>query len=71
MALILDGKSEIGAHVRSNLYYLINFRHLSKSRAVTNRIISFYKNTAFLHAGAACSELPSNISTMGKSLVMI
>ena len=36
VVLILDVNSEIGAHVRSNLCYLINIRHLIKSRAVTN-----------------------------------
>ena len=33
-ALILDGNSEIGAHVRSNLCYLICLRHLIRPRAV-------------------------------------
>ena len=32
MVLILDGNSEIGAHVRSNLCYLIFLRHLIISR---------------------------------------
>ena len=40
--LILDGNSEIGAHVRSILCYLIYLRHLIRSRKVTHRI--------FLHA---------------------
>ena len=35
--LIFDGNSEIGAHVRSILCYLICSRHLIRSRAVTNR----------------------------------
>ena len=50
-------------HVRSNLCYLIWLRHLL--RTVTNRIFSPNK-LIFLHACATCSELPSNISTMGK-----
>ena len=33
---ILDGNSEIGAHARSNLCYLICVRHLNRSRGVTN-----------------------------------
>ena len=33
MVLILDGNSEIGAHVRSNLCYFICLRHLIRSRA--------------------------------------
>ena len=36
--LILDGISEIGAYVRSNLCYLICLRHLNRSREVTNSI---------------------------------
>ena len=38
LLLILDGNSEIGAHVRSNLDYLIFLKHLFRSRAVTNLI---------------------------------
>ena len=45
MVLILDGNSEIGAHVRSS-----------------------HKSGVCLHACAACSELPSNISTMARIL---
>ena len=37
--LILDGNSEIGAHVRSNLWYLICLRHWFRPRAVGNCII--------------------------------
>ena len=33
MVLLLDGNSEIGAHVRSNLCYLICLRHLIKLRS--------------------------------------
>ena len=36
IVLILYGKSEIGAHVRSDLGYLICLSHLIRSRAVTN-----------------------------------
>ena len=49
---ILDGNSEIGAHVRSNLCYFICLRHLIRSRAVTYRI--FFLRTNVL------SEFPSN-----------
>ena len=38
LVLILDGYSEIGAHVRSNRCYLICLSHLFRSRAVLNRI---------------------------------
>ena len=35
MVLILDGNSEIGAHMRSDLDYLTCLRHLFRSRAIT------------------------------------
>ena len=61
--LILDGNSEIGAHVRiNNLYNLICLRQLIRSRAVTNRIF-FSKRPIFLHVCVTCSELPSNMRT--------
>ena len=41
--LILDGNSEIGAHERSNLRYMISFMHLIRSGAVTNRIFQSEK----------------------------
>ena len=41
MVLILDGNSEIGAHVRSELYYLICLGHLIRSRAVTNLLRTY------------------------------
>ena len=37
---IIDGKSELGAHVSSYLCYLRCLRHLSRPRAVANRIFS-------------------------------
>ena len=40
MVLILQGNSEIGAHVRSEIGYLIYLRHLNRSRAVTNLMIA-------------------------------
>ena len=65
MVLICDGNSEIGAHVESNLCYLICLRHLIRSKAVTNRIY-FSPETLFffLHGCAICSKLSSYISTM-------
>ena len=33
--LISDGNPEIGAHVKSNLWYFICLSHLNRSRAVT------------------------------------
>ena len=42
MVLMLDGNSEIGAHVKKNLCYLICLRHLN--RIVTNRIFILRKD---------------------------
>ena len=42
--IILDGNSEVCAHVRSNLCYLICLRQLIRSRAATNRIFSLQKD---------------------------
>ena len=64
---ILDGNSEKGAHVRSILCTLICLRHLIRSRAVTDPFFS-PKRPNFLHVCTTCSELPSNISTMGKTM---
>ena len=55
MLLISDGNSEIGAHVRSDLCYLICLRHLIKPSSVTNRIFFL---PIFLHTCATYSELP-------------
>ena len=60
--LILDCNIEIGAHIRINLC-LICFRHLIRSRAVQDGIFS-PKRPIFLHACAASSEFPSNVSTV-------
>ena len=59
MVLSLDGNSFNGAHVRSNLCYLICLRLLISSRAGTNQIF-LSERPIFLH-----TELPSNISTIG------
>ena len=56
MVLRLDGNSEIGAHVRNNLCYLICVRHLIRPEQAQKPIL--------LSACAIYSELPSNISTM-------
>ena len=50
------------------LCHLIFLRHLIRSRAVTNRTYFLRINLFFYHAGAAWSELPSNISTMRETL---
>ena len=64
MVLTLDGISDIGAHVRRNLCYLICLRLLIRSRVVTNRFFS-PKICIFLYARASFTDLPSNISSMG------
>ena len=61
--LILHGSSEISAQLRSNLHCL---NDLIRSRKVINLILS-PKRSIFLHASATCSELPPNVSTMGKT----
>ena len=61
IVLILDGNSEIYAHVRSNICYSICLRHLTRLRAVINQIFTIRKA---LHAWATWSELPSEIRTM-------
>ena len=63
MVLTLDGNSEIGAYVRNNICYLICLMHFIRSRAVKNRECSSRKS--FFHlACAACSEIPSALSTI-------
>ena len=68
MVLILDGKLETGAHVWSNICYLICLRHLIRSREHSQ--IGFFsaKTPIFLHACTTCSELSFNISTMVRIL---
>ena len=55
MVLILDGNSEIGAHVGSNLRCLICLKHFIRLRAVTNQTC-FPKCVRNM-----ISELPSDI----------
>ena len=56
MKLILDGDLEIGAHVRSNLYYLFCLRHSIRSSSATNQIFSLRKDIFSLYACATISE---------------
>ena len=58
MVLLLDGYSEIGAHVKSIYCFMISFWQLIRSRAVTNRTYS-PKTPVFLHT----CVLYNNIST--------
>ena len=70
MVLKSNGNSEVGAHVRGNLYHLsemsnlICSRLLNISKEVANlKLFSF--RPVFLHtcACATCPKLPCNIST--------
>ena len=58
MVLVLDGNSDIGAHVRAISCYLVCIRPLISPRAVIGRT---------LHACVTCYELGSNISTMART----
>ena len=60
LGFILDGDLEIGAHVWSDIGYLICSRHLTIPRTVIN--LGFFRKD--LHTCATCSLLPSNINTM-------
>ena len=51
MVLILDGNSEMGAHVRNNSCNLTCLRHLNRSRADPNQIF-FSPKRLNLHYGA-------------------
>ena len=65
MVLILDGNSEIGAYVRSQsrLYDLLK---------ASDKIENSHKSYIFfLHGCATCSELPSIISTMAWSIILM
>ena len=63
MVLILDGNSEMGAQVRSNLYYLVCLWHcLGLKKSQIGWVLS--EKTIFVHACPACAELPCNLSTM-------
>ena len=58
MVLMLDGNSEIDAHTETAISVI---REQSQIR------VFFYpKRPIFYHAYATCSELPSNISTIGR-----
>ena len=56
---ILDGASEISAHVRMNLCHLIWFMHLTRSKSQIEHFSP--KRHISLHAWATYSELPCEI----------
>ena len=64
MVLVLDGISQKGAHVRSNLCYLTCLRLLIKREPAQ---IGYFspKRPFFDHACATCTELPSNVTMLG------
>ena len=66
MVLVLDGNSEIGAHVRSNLFPLFMFKAFGQIESISQIEIYFIslKRPICLHACATCFELPSHIGTM-------
>ena len=64
MVLLLDGNSEIGAHLSSNFCNVICLRNLLRSRAVTAALKKFMKRIYLFNVCAPIPEVPSNISTM-------
>ena len=59
--LMLDGNSEIGAYLWSEIGHLIGLRHSFRSTAVQN-LKSIYKYACF--TSHLCKVLPSDTSTM-------
>ena len=55
MVLMLDGNSEIGAHVLISVVLSVSDIWLDREQS---------QKTYFLYACTACSEIPSNISTL-------
>ena len=66
MVLTLDGNSELGAHVRSNLcfFFLFFFKDIRLDWKQLQIWIFFLEKPIFPHRFATYSEWPSNISTM-------
>ena len=62
MVLILDGKSEIGVHIMSNLCYLVSLRHLIRSRTNSKSI----NGKMFLLHKA--NQKDENISIIGEKI---
>ena len=61
MVPLLDGKSKIGAHLRSNIVYSICLRPLMRWRAVTNRNLFSLRKYLFSFMRAQSCRLISNI----------
>ena len=53
MVLILNGNSEIDAHISSNIYHLMHLRHFIRSRSVTNPSVvnMFWVTISYEHHG--------------------
>ena len=63
MVFILDGNSEIGAHIRGDFCYLICLTHLIRSREVTD-LIFYLEKTYFRLYVRNKFRVTNNISTM-------
>ena len=61
----LDGNLEKGAHVSSNIFYLIYLLHLIIYRDSQKQSIFFRKDPIFLLCCSTCSELPSTANALG------
>ena len=68
MALKLYGNTEIGAQVQNEIGNLICLRHLLIDSGHKSKIYH-QKRPGYLHTCASCYELPSNISTIGETVV--
>ena len=64
---LYDMVTQIDAHVRNNLCYLICIMHLVSLGAVENRFFKYPQKLLFFHPCAMCPVIPSHKSTMGKS----
>ena len=58
MVLILDGNSEIGVQIRSNLFDFIFVIHLIRYQEQSQNVFFPPKRAIMLHACATCFELP-------------
>ena len=62
---LIDGDSELGAHVRNILCYLTCLRHLKRSREGTSRTFFLRKDPFFFIRAQHLLSNHLNISTMG------
>ena len=69
MVLILDGHSEIGAHVCSDIDFLVCMVYIYRKQSQKSDFF-LHNRPTFLHMRAIYSELPSNINTMGPNVMV-